>query len=336
MRIQKQYINGIFHLLIWGALLLLPYFIGSAADQYKIGLLPGVVFTLFGIIHMFIFYINAYYLAPQFLNRKRWWIYIPAAAALLVLSFMVKYTVLKTGYPWLLANHAIYRFAFAPSVGIFLISLVYRKVIDRIHFEKLQREKEASMLMTELKFLRSQISPHFLFNVMTNLVALARRRSDQLEPALITLSEFMRYMVYDTQGKKVALSKETGHLKSYLSLQRMRFGNELLIEEHLEPVAEEYQIEPMLLIPFVENAFKHGAVQGERARISIRLTIANGILHFDVQNAIAAQKNDTGPESSGVGFTNVVSRLNLLYPQKHELQVNHNDDTFHVHLKLEL
>ncbi|ANH81639.1 histidine kinase [Niabella ginsenosidivorans] len=335
MTIHKQHINVIFHILIWSVLLLLPYFVGSADDQYKIGWMPGFVFTAFGMLHMFIFYVNAYYLAPRFLNIRRWWLYIPLAVLLLGLSFILKFAILKTGYPQLLQYPAVYRFSFAPSVGVFIISIVYRKVIDRIHFERKQKEREAAMLMTELKFLRSQISPHFLFNVMTNLVSLARKRSDQLEPALITLSEFMRYMVYDTQGKKVSLLKETAHLKNYISLQKMRFGNEL-VEDDIDTVADHYLIEPMLLIPFVENAFKHGTAQGTGVRITIRLAVADDRLFFDVQNGIPLHQDSAAYEQSGVGLQNVVSRLELLYPQKHELKITRKDNVFHVQLKLEL
>ncbi|WP_018626029.1 sensor histidine kinase [Niabella aurantiaca] len=336
MTIHKQHINGILHILIWSAFLLLPYIIGSAGDQYRIGVLPGVVFTLFGIIHLFVFYTNAFYLVPKYLNRRCWWLYIPAALVLIILSLVLKFMLLRTGYPALLQNRAVYRFLFAPSIGIFILSLVYRKVIDRIRFEKQQKEREAEMLMTELKFLRSQISPHFLFNVMTNLVSLARKRSEQLEPALLTLSEFMRYMVYDTQGKKVALSKETGHLKSYISLQKLRFGNELRIEDQIAATEDHYQIEPMLLVPFAENAFKHGAQQDDGARILIRLEVINGQLHFEIINDLPAQKNSTEEGSHGVGLANVTARLELLYPQRHALQITQSEREFHVYLKLDL
>lgn len=334
--IQKQHINWMLHILIWSALLLLPYLIGSASDQYRIGVLPGLAFSAFGIIHLLVFYTNAFFLVPRLLNRRRWWLYIPAALLLLVLSLILKFTLLKTGYPGLLQDPAVYRFIVAPSIGIIALSILYRKVVDRIRFEKQQKEREAEMLLTELKFLRSQISPHFLFNVMTNLVSLARKRSEQLEPALITLSEFMRYMVYDTQGKRVSLSKETEHLKSYLSLQKLRFGSELRILDAIEATDADYHIEPMLLIPFAENAFKHGAVQGEEARITINLRVASGLLHFEVINGIPEHTNGAAHESSGVGLSNVTARLELLYPQKHELRITRNEKEFHIYLKLEL
>ncbi|MBZ4190847.1 histidine kinase [Niabella sp. 3A5MI-3] len=336
MIIKKQHINGALHVLIWSALLLLPYFIGDAGNGYQVGLLPGVLFTAFGVIHLLLFYTNAFYLVPSFLTKRRWPLYILFAICLTGMSFALKFCILRTWYPELLQNPSIYRFSFAPSVGILFISIVFRKVIDRIRFERKQREKEATMLMTELKFLRSQISPHFLFNVMTNLVALARKRSEQLEPALITLAEFMRYIVYDTQGQKVKLESETEHLKSYISLQRMRFGADLQIDDHIEAADGHHVIEPMLLIPFVENAFKHSAVQEAAAFIKIRLELIKNILYFEVWNSIPVQQAGTNDAHSGVGLKNVISRLELLYPGKHELKINREDNIFHVCLKLDL
>src|SRR6202035_1281545 len=125
------------------------------------------------------------------------------------------------------------RFILVPSIGIFVISCIYRIILDRIRFEKEQKERQASQLATELKFLRSQISPHFLFNVLTNLVSLARKRSDKLEPSLIMLSDLMRYMLYDTQGKKVELGTEIEYLNSYVELQQLRFGNDVEITNNI-------------------------------------------------------------------------------------------------------
>ncbi|WP_431217545.1 sensor histidine kinase [Puia sp. P3] len=124
-------------------------------------------------------------------------------------------------------------------------------LVDRFRAEREQKERQATELLTELKFLRSQISPHFLFNVLTNLVSLARKKSDSLEPALIKLSELLRYMLYDTQGKKVPLQTEVEYLNNYLDLQRLRFGNDVDIDSRIEADDEAmaYTIEPMLLIP---------------------------------------------------------------------------------------
>src|SRR5690606_33933785 len=136
------------------------------------------------------------------------------------------------------------------SFVFFAISIVYRKILDTIHRERLQKEERAEQLATELKFLRSQINPHFLFNTLTNLVSLARKKSELLEPALIQLSDLMRYMLYDTQGKRVPLSKEITYLRNYIGLQQLRFGEHIDVSIAIElspDVEQQSLIEPMLL-----------------------------------------------------------------------------------------
>lgn len=324
------------HALIWCIILLLPYIVSTAATDYKVGTIPGVFFTICGIIHMGVFYTNACYLYPRLMNRSYWWLYIPAACLLLFLSFQLKYQVMTRWFPEVARDFAAYKFIFGPSIGIFVISIIYRRVADKMKYEKELERNRAEQLSTELKFLRSQISPHFLFNVLTNLVSLARKQSDQLESSLIRLSDLMRYMLYDTQGKKVALSKEINYLNSYIELQKLRFGSEVEINSSMAVGdVNDYAIEPMLLIPFVENAFKHGTDHLLQPQINIRLSIRNGLLTFEVSNHFAMEEG-TKDESSGIGLANVQSRLDLLYKNRHSLLIRNEQNTFYITLTLEL
>lgn len=314
------------HVLIWSILLLLPYIVSTPANDYKIGPIPGLFFTISGLIHMGIFYSNAFFFYPRLINK--WWWYIPTAILLLIASFWLKYHILAYWFPDVLKDVTAYKFIFAPSVGIFIISIIYRRIINKIRYEKVQAQRRTEQLSTELKFLRSQISPHFLFNVLTNLVSLARKKSDQLESSLIMLSDLMRYMLYDTQGKKVPVTKEIGYLQSYIELQKLRFGSEVAINTLIE-VEGDYTIEPMLLIPFVENAFKHGIAQ-----INIQLSVKNGQLTFDVTNRFDHENAISKDENSGIGLTNVRTRLDLLYKDRHTLLIREEDHLFHVTLTL--
>src|SRR5205085_9613351 len=154
-----------------------------------------------------------------------------------------------------LQGHILFNFFF---VLFFLAaSTAYCLVKDRIHNERIAHEKQTENLKTELSFLHSQVRPHFMFNIMNNMVALARKKSDILEPSLIKLSALLRYMLYETD-EKVPLKKEIEYLQSYIDLQRQRFGNTVHIRTSMQEEEQHYEIEPMLLIPFVENAFKHG------------------------------------------------------------------------------
>ncbi len=183
-------------------------------------------------------------------------------------------------------------------VFIVISSSAFRIIRDRIEENQRSKERETENLKTELSFLRSQVSPHFMFNVLNNMVALARKKSDMLEPSLIQLSSLLRYMLYETDEDKVALEKEIDYLKSFIELQAQRFGKNVKINANLEPIQQDYSIEPMLLIPFVENAFKHGTGLITDAQIDIHLKIENGQLEFCVSN----KHNRRGARAKGQNF----------------------------------
>ena len=301
--IRPGYINIALHVLIWSALILMPYVVSSAESGYAIGAISGLFFSISAVIHMGIFYGNAYFLLPKLFNRRFWWLYFISAFLLTGLSIPLKWAILARWWPDVLRDYTLYRFVFAPSFITLVISFLYRVLMDRIGHEKEQEERRAEQLATELKFLRSQISPHFLFNVLTNLVSLARKKSDLMEPALIRLSGLMRYMLYDTLQQKVALRKEIEYLDSYVELQKLRFGSDVNIQYEVNAGEGDHTIEPMLLIAFVENAFKHGAGSGADAWISIRLEVRNGVMQFDVKNRFSEHGHKD--DSSGIGLQNV-------------------------------
>lgn len=331
-------ISILLHILIWMGILLFPYLVSTAEHQYSVGPIPGPFFTIAGLIHLSIFYFNAFFLIPKLLNRRFWWLYLLCSLFLIAASFQLKYYILLFWFPEVLRDMAAYKFVFAPSIAVYIISILYRKIIDKIKEDREQEKIKAEQLSTELKFLRSQISPHFLFNVLTNLVSLARKKSDQIEPSLIMLSELMRYMLYDTGGKKVALGREITYLNNYIELQKLRFGHEVLISFETDPGLEENDqlIEPMLLIPFVENAFKHGIGFTAHPFIHIRLSIKNNRLFFETENQVDDQPGSSKDAHSGIGLANVKSRLELLYKDKHQLKITTKNALFQVLLILEL
>ncbi len=175
-----------------------------------------------------------------------------------------------------------------------------------------------------------------MFNVLNNMVALARKKSDLLEPSLIKLSSLLRYMLYETDEDKVLLEKEIEYLKSFIELQAQRFGKNVDINTDFEPVTDGFVIEPMLLIPFVENAFKHGTGLVPQAQIDIQLKIQDSQLNFHVRNRYNETATWEKDKTSGIGLTNVKRRLNLLYPKSHSLQITKEDGWFSVLLQLNL
>jgi two-component system, LytTR family, sensor kinase len=336
MKIVKyRYFNFILHALAWSIALFFPYLVSDAGNQYKIGPLPGLYFTLSGIVHIIIFYSNAFFLYPKFLNRAYWLLYIVSAILLILFSVRVKFYVLEWWFPDALQDarsHVLF-----PSVVIFIVSVFYSIAVDKIRAEKLQKENEAMQLGMELKSLRSQVSPHFLFNILTNLVSLARKKSEHLETSLLMLSGLMRYMLYDA-GKKISVQQEVEYLESYIELQKLRFGSDIKIVFNIELSQEEtsYSIETMLLIPFVENAFKHGTGYVDQPIIDISLAVKEGVLVFQVENGFDRETDTSKDESSGIGLSNVRSRLALLYPGRHDLVIRTDNNLFSINLKLKL
>ena len=325
------------HIGIWVTILLLPYLISSADEGYRIGGLPAAFFTLAGLIHAGIFYFNAFYLYPKLARGWRWWLYIPCAIAVIMASFAFKYQIVAHFFPEVVLRRAA-GLIFGPSVLVFAASIVYRRVSDGIRQERARKEYEAQQLAAELKLLRSQVNPHFLFNVLTNMVALARQRSDQLEDALLRLADLMRYMTYDTQAKQVTLQQETDYLKSYIELQKLRFSDGMRIELDIQMDADagRLSVEPMIMIPFVENAFKHGASRLDEPYILIRLEAETGLLTLTVANPYDAYAGETKDGNSGIGLENVRTRLKLIYPDKHTLAIDDRNQVFTVTLNLDL
>ncbi|MDN5286142.1 MAG: Histidine kinase [Mucilaginibacter sp.] len=228
-------------------------------------------------------------------------------------------------------------FSVFPFFLVIFGSYGYRLYIDKIIQNNFIKELETVHLKTELDFLRSQISPHFMFNLMNTLVSMARKKSELMEPSLISLSQLMRYMLYDSDGDRISLDKEIEYLKNYINLQLLRFGDSLRLNLFLSGSFEGYHIEPMLLIPFVENAFKHGIAMIEDPIIDVAINVDENTrtLKLMVMNNIS--KGETVKDkNSGIGLTNVRRRLELLYPENHHISIEQRDSAFIVNLEINL
>jgi two-component system LytT family sensor kinase len=281
------------------------------------------------------FYVNLFLVFPYFIARKRYDALITIEVTLVVLSILgVKavtalFTQAPPGPGLAIATTFIFLFVNA-------IAFSYYVVMEKIKADRREKDKEAETLKSELQFLRSQISPHFLFNVLNNTVALARARSEKLEGVLIELSNLLRYMLYETRDNKVSIGKEINYLKSYIYLQKMRFGENATIDVLIdEDEHTSCDIEPMLLIPFVENAFKHGMGLVEDPVIEIRLIIKNKVLYFISRNKCNNAQQDSKDDVHGIGLVNVKRRLDLVYGADYKLDIVQNK-WFEVNLKIML
>jgi two-component system LytT family sensor kinase len=324
-----------FHVLAWVILFTLPTLFHREPEQQHVNfkVMFSVRFLIFDACWILFFYFNLLILIPRFLNRKKISIYIFLIILLLAVFITAINVFPKEGEkPGL---HREYFFTIFPYLFIWAMSTVYWFVTDKIKTEQLLKERENENLKTELSFLRSQVSPHFLFNVLNNMVAMARLKSDQLEPSLIRLSGLMRYMLYESDETSVTLLREAEYVNSYIELQKIRYAKSLFIKVDMDP-GDNQLIEPMLLIPFIENAFKHGTGTIDDPVIDISLKISEGLIDFRVKNKFDPANEEIKDRTSGIGLPNVIRRLNLLYDQKHILSINRENGWFIVSLQIKL
>jgi two-component system, LytTR family, sensor kinase len=212
-------------------------------------------------------------------------------------------------------------------IKLFKISLVQQENARELDQEKTE---------AELKFLKSQVHPHFLFNTLNNLYALTLDKSDKAPEIVLKLSDLLNYMLYECNEPYMLVTKEIQLLENYLSLERIRYGDHLDLDFQVTGEITGKRLAPMLLLPFVENAFKHGVSKVRKnASIRIFLDIAGDTMNFSVRNSRSMLVvNDVSGYSEGIGLKNVKRRLELLYPEKHQLTIEQTDDEYSIHLRI--
>ena len=338
---SKKWVNFLLHTASWILLFSLPYLLRPSLNenrqpnQNNEPALVHLRYVLNNLIYIGFFYLNSKLLIPQFIYTRKYKQY----TVILIISFTIILFVtllslfsLQGLSKFNFNGHILFNFFF--FLFILAGSTAYSMIKDRVRADRISREKENENLKTELSLLRSQASPHFMFNVLNNMVALARKKSDLLEPSLLKFSSIMRYMLYEDGEDKVSLEKEIEYLQSYIDLQEQRFGKNVQVNVDLKNPDNNYDIEPMLLIPFVENAFKHGTGLIEGAMINIELRVADNKLYFSVKNRYNPSSIEVKDKTSGIGLANVKRRLNLLYGNKHSLLIAQKDNWFTVSLQL--
>ncbi|HWJ28924.1 MAG TPA: histidine kinase [Flavisolibacter sp.] len=338
---KKEWITIALHALIWGTVFLIPYIFNAnleggphKPDNGRHEFLRLI--TAMNFFWLVLFYVNIALLLPRLVYQRKTGLYILTLAGIFCITIGIDnflFHLFIHDHPFSVFGSVKHNFI--PFVFTIAVSTAYKAITDRNKADMLIREKQSENLKTELSFLRSQVSPHFIFNVLNNIVALVRLKSSELEPTILKLSSLMQYMLYETDEEKVVLKNEEEYLQNYIDLQKQRFGPELSLHTDFD-VQEEWQtIEPMLLIPFVENAFKHGNGLVHCPQIEIKLKANDNHLHFMVKNKFA-QLESVKDKTSGIGLQNVKRRLELLYPGKHILSIDKKDGWFTIYLHLML
>lgn len=216
---------------------------------------------------------------------------------------------------------------------LFAISLSIKLSIEWFKNEKIKNLIKTQKINAELSFLKTQLNPHFLFNTLNSIYSLANKKSDDTTEAIITLSELMRYMIYETNKEFVTLQHEIDYIKNFISLQNLRLKDSSGVRFNVRGKLD-YNIEPLLLISFIENAFKFGTDYTGKTNINIEIKVEDAILSLKASNYISLkEKNNL---SSGIGIENIKNRLNILYPNSHTLNIEESDNLFKVELLLKL
>jgi hypothetical protein len=293
---------------------------------------------------LFVYYV-LYYNLPKLLNSKRERKKYIAQLLFALTATTFLYRAINIFYQSPFIYHEMDNFGpffsgkrFLQMVGDIGCASGAAIVIKQFRLQLADKEREKDLvrdkLETELKFLRNQTNPHFLFNTLNNIYALARKKSDETADVVMKLSKLLRFMLYETKNEHIRISDEIKILDDYIELEKLRYNDRLTISFLRDIDNENEQIAPLLLIPFVENAFKHGASESRfESFINLEMNLQDGILDFNIENT--KEQNGKKSNDENIGLTNVRRQLELLYDE-HEVSILCEDAVFKVSLKVNL
>ncbi|MCW3105584.1 MAG: hypothetical protein JWQ09_90 [Segetibacter sp.] len=291
------------------------------------------------------YYSNTLFLIPRLLTKRKWFWYTIIIIALLFLFLFIHRLfddIIRADMPekvrlkMLKRRHSFWNPFTGSSAVFFLVftvSTCSRVIQEWLGIENKRQEIEKEKLATELSFLKSQINPHFLFNTLNNIYSLALVKSEATADAVLKLSSIMRYVLDETKHDTVELDKEIQFIGHYIELQKVRLTDKVSIEFIVEGETEGKQIAPLILIAFVENAFKYGISTKETSKLFFNVKATANSIYFTAQNHVFS--HDKGnDDNTGIGLKNTKRRLELLYGQKHKLSVIEENNEFIVNLIL--
>ncbi|MBP2833002.1 histidine kinase [Aquimarina sp. U1-2] len=343
-KISQAYNNPIspkYHFLFWLCYFMINFIRwGSYFGDYMYSLKSNLVEFP---IHILLVYFNIWYLIPKFILKRRFFLYV----IFLVLSLIIVYVV-RTGLNYILVTKNIWpeaignqeAFSFnhilAVIIGeLYVVALVtaIKLTVDWITERKKNESLRELQLQTELKYLKSQIQPHFFFNTLNNLYALIIEKSEKASDVVLKLSEIMQYVLYDVKESKIGLLSEINYINSYLELEELRYGNRISSKIEIKGDIDDITIPPLLLLPFIENCFKHGAKNNNDIALSIYFeNLKDEQLIFKAENNFNLHNQII--KKHGIGIENIKRRLELLYKNRYVLETKIIDNTYNVLLKI--
>lgn len=314
------------HSLVWLVLLTVLFLINVREHPAH----AVILILLYGALNVTIFYIHYFVVNPLLISTGRYWRALGYMTIVLVVSIVVKYGIAlyyddvilqyrdSDGQRQILTSVQYTTAALISGLFFMLLSTAVYVISSNFKTREDRKSLETEKLNAELAFLRSQINPHFLFNSLNNIYSLAYKKSEKTPEAILKLSEIMRYMLYESNEDLVLLEEEINYLENYIELQKLRFKEKVYVDLHVDIDEEGLRIMPLLLISFLENAFKHGVSTDELKPIRIDIGVQKRRLHFKAENA----KNQVNKDQTrGVGLTNLKRRLQLGYPDRHTINI---------------
>jgi sensor histidine kinase YesM len=301
-------------------------------------------------IDMLAVYFTIYFLLPRFLVRKKYgqfilWFLVSALAivfiersyAMLVGHLAPHWDLVPMIFELITFFVYIYLFVFL-AVIIKLSKSWYQNMVKSQKLEKEKLQTELKLREAELKLLKAQNHPHFLFNTLNNLYGLTLEKSEKAPEVVLKLSAILDYMLYDCNEPRVSLKKEIRHIENYIALEKLRYDDTLDIDFDVQGEVHQQMIAPLLLLPFVENSFKHGTSSLlNNPWIKIRLTMNTRILTFHISNSkVSDEGSSPSSYKEGIGLKNVTERIEKTYPDRYMLNIDDQPDRFSVNLELTL
>ena len=352
---KSKLVAIVIHILIWAVFGLIYFFqpiTWDIAVPYQLWIKQSVILALVIVA----FYVNSFIWVPKFLLKNRNSIYF------IIVVGVAAFIVILSGYldNWLnlhqLMDAAFHKTprhrggrdhhwdigmlaALAATIALVLgISTSITTIQKWQNDKQVHQEMEQDKISSELSFLKAQINPHFFFNTLNNIYALTHVNAETSRKAIHQLSRMMRYVLYDTQNSTTQLSQEIAFVKDYISLMQLRLTDVVKIEFTSPAALKDMAIAPMIFLPFIENAFKHGVSATQPSNINISIEQNDVLVELKVVNSIIKEQSNNLEEASGIGLNNTRRRLDLLYPGKHTLLINENtaENIYSVHLTLDL
>ena len=353
---NKMIVNiKVLHIIAWISyfIILLVFFsstfnIGSALTQSTYTIL----------IHIILFYFNSEILVPKLLDNKKYLIYAVSILLLIIVAIGIihflqtHFTILdqrmirRRSLPpnFIGRDKSVNEFAFllrsifrnfSTIFAILLLSTVSKLLMNKIKTEQKSINIENEHLLSEMKFLKSQINPHFLFNSLNNIYSLVQSKEDIAPDMLLKLSRMLRYMLYECNDNFVTIDKEIQYINNYIALQQLKTEYSQQIQFNFIEVDSSTKIPPLLLIPFVENSFKHSNIEDiNNGQVNIELSSTKTSIKFEIFNTIPEIKI-TKDKTGGIGLENVKRRLELYYSDKYDLDISKINNKFVVKLNIE-